>query len=467
MSWSVSLLQRVSGSRCLAFLALIIPASAGAGEARFALESGLELRYTAKFANGFDGTDGKPDIAREAEGTPTYKKSELNIYVLGRQPDGSFRVLMQRNSEPGFPLITWADLFLDGRLTLIPAAMPILEFDSIRTIFPLLPKDASERRTGWTEVEPRTDVGMHFSVVDGGIKAECVGPLDRVSLGRWSIRYWLDSKTHLPAEILTDGRWDRYKETQSVIVTAKDTVRHDEDWVLKFTGDAAKYFDATGTHKRAQQRDVVALAIAEREKPGAAGEILDARKARLIAARDSMTVPIFRADLDRCIKQCDDCRNSRVEAAKNWAKIAGLSAPDWKMADLGGKEHFLAQYRGRVVVLDFWFRQCSFCIRAMPQVEQTAATLRRENACASFFGVSIDKEEADAKFVAETMRLSYPVLRSEKLAEQFGVTTCPTVLVIAPDGTLQGIFVGYSLRLREDLTECIRGLLNAKIQHQL
>ena len=100
MSWSALLLQGVSMSRCLAFFALILPASAGADESRFALESGLELRYAVKFANWFDGKDGKPDIAREADGTPRYEKSDLTIYVLGRQPDGSFRVLMQRNSEP-------------------------------------------------------------------------------------------------------------------------------------------------------------------------------------------------------------------------------------------------------------------------------------------------------------------------------------------------------------------------------
>ena len=93
-------------SRCLPFFALIIPASALAEESRFALESGLELRYTVKFANWFDGKDGKPDIAREADGTPRYEKSDLTIYALGRQPDGSFRVLMQRDSKPGSPLIT-------------------------------------------------------------------------------------------------------------------------------------------------------------------------------------------------------------------------------------------------------------------------------------------------------------------------------------------------------------------------
>jgi peroxiredoxin len=153
-------------------------------------------------------------------------------------------------------------------------------------------------------------------------------------------------------------------------------------------------------------------------RPGAAVEMLDARKASLIATRDAVTEPVFRADLDRRIKQCDEYRKSRVEAAQHWARIAGLPAPEWKIADLGGKEHSLLQCRGQVVVLDFWFRQCSFCIRVMPQVERAAATFRQEKAPVSFFGVSIDKEEADAKFVADTMKLRYPVLRSEKLAEQ-------------------------------------------------
>jgi ribosome-dependent ATPase len=37
----------------------------------------------------------------------------------------------------------------------------------------------------------------------------------------------LDSKTQFPNEINTDGRWERYKETHSVVVTAKETLRHD------------------------------------------------------------------------------------------------------------------------------------------------------------------------------------------------------------------------------------------------
>ena len=90
---------------------------------------------------------------------------------------------------------------------------------------------------------------------------------------------------------------------------------------------------------------------------------------------------------------------------------------------------------------------------------ETAELFKKEKALVSFFGVSVDRVEADARFVASTMKLSYPVLRSEKLAEQLGVTSYPTLLVIAPDGTVQGIFIGHSQTLREELTACVRGLL--------
>ena len=102
-------------SRCLASLALAT--SARAGQPRFLLEPGLELRYTVKMGIWFDGKDGKPSIPRDADGSPKFQKSDLTIYVLGRRPDGSVRVLMQRMSTAESPVITWADLSPDGRLT--------------------------------------------------------------------------------------------------------------------------------------------------------------------------------------------------------------------------------------------------------------------------------------------------------------------------------------------------------------
>jgi thiol-disulfide isomerase/thioredoxin len=246
------------------------------------------------------------------------------------------------------------------------------------------------------------------------------------------------------------------KGMQRAMLGAKQTLRHDPDWVAKFTADAERYFEATGHPERALRHDLLEAAVAERVKPGTAAKTLDAWRATLSEARNAVTSPVFRDDLDRQLKEEAGARKSQVEQIQHWVKTAGLPLSAWKASDLGGKEHVLGNYRGKVVVLDFWFRQC---MRAMPQVEQAAATFRHEQAPVEFLAVSTDEDAADAKFVADTMQLDYPVLRAKKLAEQLGVTLFPTLLVIGPDGTLQGIYLGYSLTLREDLTSCIRRVL--------
>ena len=268
-----------------------------------------------------------------------------------------------------------------------------------------------------------------------------------------------DPATHLPVEVVTNSRFDEYKETHSVIATAREVLIHDEQWVKAFDVDASKCFAAIEAYRQSRRSNVLPLAMAEREKPGAVEALIEDQVSRLIATRDSINEPLFRAVMEQEIEKCNSSRQYVVKTAQQWAPAAGLPAPDWKVADLEGKEHSLQGLRGRVIVLDFWFRQCSFCIRAMPQVEEVAAGFRDTQSPVSFFGVSTDDEASDAAYVAETMKLSYPVLHSKAVAEQLGVKSFPTLFVIGPDGTLQGIFIGFSPTLKEDLTSCIQGLM--------
>lgn len=425
----------------------------------FDLKPGLELHYTVQAGYWYDGEDGKPIIPRNDDGSVKYEQYETAVYVLNQQENGGFRVVMKGTSAAGSPYLTWADLFADGRLVLIPSAMPTLEFDSFRSIFPRLAMSEIERQNGWEEIEPRTNVKMQFSELAETIQAKIDTPLLRLSAGSSSITYRLDPKRKLPIEIQCERRFESYGETHSVNVSLTEAKHNDGAWVATMQENAEHYFSALNSIHQFRRLGLVSLAMGEREKVGSALEQLETQRALLDAAKDQITAPLFRELMDESIENFTGSFANSVANAEHWAQFVGLPIADLTIADLTGKEHSLRQFTGRVVVLDFWFRECSFCIRAMPQIEQVHAKFLADRAPVTFLGFSIDEDAADAQHVVDTMKLDFPVLRSKELATQLGVKSFPTLLVIAPDGTLQGIFVGYSPTIQEDLTDCIHNLL--------
>jgi peroxiredoxin len=425
--------------------------------ARFGLAVGQELRYAVRTGIWFDGPDGKPNIPREKDGSPKYDRHDLTLFVTARNADGGFRVVLKTRSAAGQPLLTFADLSSDGRIVWTPSGMPALEHDTPRMVFPLLPTDERQRREGWRETEERTGIDVRYELKDGEVVARFEGPLDKVSGGGFTVRYRLRPGDGLPDRVKTDGYWPGYKETHDRTAALTEVVRHDAAWAERFDADARRYFEAEAKYRAVLGRNQVPLAVAARE--GRAEKVLDEARAVLAAARDAVAAGVFRDGLDERLKNADAYRPNRLESARKNAKIAGLPSPAWKAADLDGKEHDVAAYRGKVVVLDFWFRQCSFCIRAMPQVEQVFEHFRAAGAPVVVFGASIDKDVADARHVAREMKLPYPVLQAKDVAEKYGVVSCPTWIVLDADGKVRGILSGHSLTLREELTECVRAAL--------
>jgi thiol-disulfide isomerase/thioredoxin len=122
-----------------------------------------------------------------------------------------------------------------------------------------------------------------------------------------------------------------------------------------------------------------------------------------------------------------------------------------------GSPRSLEACRGKVVVLDFWYRGCAWCIRAMPQVKQIAAHFQGRPV--EVFGMNTDRGEADAKFVVDKLALNYPTLKGEGVPEKYGVSGFPTLLVIDQAGVLRDIHVGYSPTLAKNVIASVEKLL--------
>ena len=208
----------------------------------------------------------------------------------------------------------------------------------------------------------------------------------------------------------------------------------------------------------AAQQDYAARFAEASKAPGEAQPLLAAATEALRVARGRTTMPIFAKALDAQIKQQDRNTHYFADQAEARRKVIGQVAADWELEDLAGVRHTMHGYRGRVVVLDFWYRGCGWCIRAMPQMKQIADDFRDQPVVV--LGMNKDQDVKDARFVADTMGLNYPTLVGAMAEpEKYHVQGFPTLVVVDPQGKIAEFHVGYSLNLRAEVGAAIRRLL--------
>ena len=225
--------------------------------------------------------------------------------------------------------------------------------------------------------------------------------------------------------------------------------RKDAAWIAGFAPAAERYFSASQAYERAIEE-------ARKDAENSPKLLADAKKA-LQTARGAIEQPMFREQLDLQIVKHDGMSNYYAESAKKRAEVIGKPAADWSLQGIDGKTHALADYRGKVVVLDFWYRGCGWCIKAMPQMNALADQFAGRPV--AVLGMNTDSNEDDAKFVIDAMGLKYGTLRAKGVPEKYGVQGFPTLIIIDGEGKVRDVHVGYSPTLRTDVAKVIEGLL--------
>jgi peroxiredoxin len=109
---------------------------------------------------------------------------------------------------------------------------------------------------------------------------------------------------------------------------------------------------------------------------------------------------------------------------------------DFTVRDIAGKNVRLSQYKGQVVLLNFWATWCAPCKHEIPAL----TALYRDYKERGFvvLGVSVDSEVRAIKPFAREMKMNYPVLIGagrEDLSQAFGpFIGFPTSVLVGRDG---------------------------------
>lgn len=123
----------------------------------------------------------------------------------------------------------------------------------------------------------------------------------------------------------------------------------------------------------------------------------------------------------------------------------GTKFPDFNEKDSTGKPLSIANYKGKVVLLDFWATWCGPCVHELPNVIKTYDTHHKQGF--EIIGISLDKDQEKLASFTKEKNMTWVqyfdgLVWQNKLAVKYGVNSIPATYLL--DG--QGTIIGKDLR---------------------
>lgn len=135
------------------------------------------------------------------------------------------------------------------------------------------------------------------------------------------------------------------------------------------------------------------------------------------------------------------------------------SAPDFTLKSLEGSNLRLEEYRGQVVLINFWASWCGPCRQEMPLLDRLHH--RYEDTGFAVLGVNVEGEEAPAREIVDRTNVTFPILidDGQKVSEMYNLQAMPSTVVIDRDGVVRYIHLGYKPGDEAKYVEVVKQLI--------
>jgi thiol-disulfide isomerase/thioredoxin len=126
-----------------------------------------------------------------------------------------------------------------------------------------------------------------------------------------------------------------------------------------------------------------------------------------------------------------------------------VTAPAFTDKDLEDETISLADYRGRVVILNFWGTWCPPCKAEVPALERLKAEYRGE---LEIIGAAVFSSEDKVRQFYSDFQMNYPVIMgSYELMDEYGqVSAIPTTFIIDREGRIADTAVGFRNQAQDE-----------------
>lgn len=146
-------------------------------------------------------------------------------------------------------------------------------------------------------------------------------------------------------------------------------------------------------------------------------------------------------------------------AAQASSGLTGQPAPDFVLKSASGDNLRLSEYRGEVVMINFWATWCGPCRQEMPLLDELYS--RYHKVGFSLLGVNIDDDSSKAMEMVEELGVSFPVLfdKQKEVSKLYEVEAMPVTVLVDREGTVRHVHYGYKPGYEQNYLTEIRSLL--------